>query len=41
PTLDAEGKNTVRTRLLEHFEVVGVDDPRVVAARRRLTALLY
>ena len=41
PTLDAEGKNLVRTRLLEHFEVVGTDDPRVIAARRRLTALLY
>jgi putative thioredoxin len=41
PTLDAEGKTLVRTRLLEHFEVVGTDDPRVVAARRRLTALLY
>lgn len=41
PTLDAEGKNLVRTRMLEHFEVVGTDDPRVIAARRRLTALLY
>ena len=41
PTLDADGKNLVRTRLLEHFEVVGTDDARVVAARRRLTALLY
>jgi len=41
PTLDADGKNLVRARMLEHFEVVGTDDPRVVAARRRLTALLY
>ena len=41
PTLDADGKNAVRTRLLEHFEVVGADDPRVVVARRQLTALLY
>jgi putative thioredoxin len=41
PTLDADGKNAVRTRLLEHFEVVGIEDPRVIAARRRLTALLY
>ena len=41
PTLDADGKNAVRTRLLEFFEVVGAEDPRVVAARRRLTALLY
>jgi putative thioredoxin len=41
PTLDADGKNAVRTRLLEHFEVVGAEDPRVIAARRRLTGLLY
>jgi putative thioredoxin len=41
PTLDAEGKNAVRTRLLDYFEVAGAEDPRVVAARRRLTGLLY
>ncbi len=41
PTLDAEGKNAVRTRLLEFFEIVGADDSRVIAARRRLTGLLY
>jgi len=41
PTLDAAGKNLVRTRLLEYFEIVGGDDPRVGAARRRLTGLLY
>ena len=41
PTLDAEGKNLVRTRLLEYFEVAGADDPRVVIARRQLTNLLY
>jgi putative thioredoxin len=41
PKQDADGKNTVRTRLLELFEVVGTDDPRVAAARRRLAALLY
>lgn len=40
PTLDPEGKNTVRTRLLEYFEIGG-DDPRVLDARRRLTTLLY
>jgi len=40
-TLDTDGKNTVRTRLLDYFEIAGGDDPRVVAARRRLTALLY
>ncbi|HAM27340.1 MAG TPA: co-chaperone YbbN [Microbacteriaceae bacterium] len=41
PTLDAAGKDRVRTRLLDYFEIAGVDDPRVVAARRRLTTLLY
>lgn len=41
PTLDADGKNTVRARLLEYFEIAGAEDPRVVAARRRLTSLLY
>ncbi|NYD70723.1 tetratricopeptide repeat protein [Herbiconiux flava] len=41
PAQDADGKNAVRTRLLELFEVVGNDDPRVSAARRRLTMLLY
>jgi putative thioredoxin len=41
PTLDADGKNTTRTRMLEYFEIAGADDPRVISARRRLTALLY
>jgi putative thioredoxin len=41
PTLDADGKNAVRTRLLEFFEIAGAEDPRVIAARRRLTGLLY
>ncbi|WP_168915331.1 tetratricopeptide repeat protein [Microcella flavibacter] len=41
PALDAEGRTAVRTRLLEYFEIVGAEDPRTVAARRRLTALLY
>ncbi|MFE5671915.1 co-chaperone YbbN [Agromyces sp. NPDC056523] len=41
PTLDAAGKNTVRERLLELFQVVGVEDPRVATARRRLASLLY
>lgn len=40
-TLDQEGKNTVRARLIDLFEVVGIDDPRVVKARARLTGLLY
>ena len=41
PTLDQPGKDRVRTRLLDFFEIAGVEDPRVVAARRRLTGLLY
>jgi len=41
PKLDASGKETVRTRILDYFEIVGVDDPRVGKARARLASLLY
>lgn len=41
PDLDQAGKDTVRTRLLELFQVAGVTDPRVMKARGRLTGLLY
>ena len=41
PSADAEGREAVRQRLLEHFEVVGLEDPRVAVARRQLTRLLY
>ncbi|NYF14478.1 putative thioredoxin [Pseudoclavibacter sp. JAI123] len=41
PKLDAEGKTAVRERLLDLFLVVGVADPRVGAARARLTNLLF
>ncbi|WP_394552346.1 tetratricopeptide repeat protein [Agromyces sp. MMS24-JH15] len=41
PKLDQKSRDLVRERLVELFEVVGVDDPRVVAARRRLASLLY
>lgn len=41
PSLDAAAKDTVRTRLLDYFQIAGTDDPRVVVARRRLTTLLY
>ena len=41
PTLDADGKTAVRTRLLDYFEIAGADDARVAVARRRLTGLLY
>lgn len=37
---DAE-RTAIRERLLELFEVVGVADPRVTAARGRLASLLY
>lgn len=38
---DQDTKDTVRTRLLELFEIAGPDDPRVAAARKRLANLLY
>lgn len=41
PGQSAEGKAAIRTRMLDYFEIVGADDPRTVAARRALTALLY
>ncbi len=41
PSLDAAAKERVRQRLIDYFEIAGVDDPRVIAARRRLTGLLY
>jgi putative thioredoxin len=41
PTLDQKAKDGVRARLLEYFEIGGADDPRVLAARRMLTNLLY
>lgn len=41
PSQDAGGKNRIRERILELFEVVGMEDPRVPPTRKRLTALLY
>ncbi len=41
PQQDAEGRNTIRVRILELFEVLGTDDPRVPVTRARLAALLY
>jgi len=41
PSLDGAGRDAVRGRLLEYFEIAGPDDPRVATARRRLTLLLY
>jgi putative thioredoxin len=40
-SLTGDEKQDVRLRLLDLFEIVGVDDPRVNAARKRLTTLLY
>ncbi|MFF2369569.1 co-chaperone YbbN [Agromyces sp. NPDC058110] len=41
PKLDADQKKFVRERLVELFEVVGTEDPRVAVARRRLTNMLF
>ncbi|KQO60226.1 tetratricopeptide repeat protein [Curtobacterium sp. Leaf261] len=41
PTVFGEDRDALRARLVEYFELVGGDDARVVAARRRLTMLLY
>ena len=38
---DDPDRKAIRERLLELFEVVGVTDPRVIAARGRLANLLY
>ncbi|GAA3493242.1 tetratricopeptide repeat protein [Streptomyces prasinosporus] len=36
-----DDRNTARVRLLELFEVVGAEDPRVIAARRALARALF
>ena len=41
PAQPAPGRNTIRERILELFEVIGTDDPRVAPTRSRLAALLY
>ena len=41
PTLDQGGKDRVRTRMLDYFEIAGPEDERVAIARRQLTNLLY
>ncbi|WP_407317083.1 tetratricopeptide repeat protein [Isoptericola halotolerans] len=41
PAADDDGKEKLRTRLVEYFEVVGVSDPRVGKARRHLAMYLY
>lgn len=39
--LPADQRTPVRERLVEMFGLIGVDDPRVVAARNRLSSLLF
>ncbi|MDA3145990.1 tetratricopeptide repeat protein [Leucobacter sp. UCMA 4100] len=41
PAATPEDRNRIRERLLELFEVAGQADPRVTAARARLTNLLF
>ncbi|PZF52889.1 co-chaperone YbbN [Curtobacterium sp. MCSS17_008] len=41
PTVFGAEREALRVRLVEYFELVGSDDPRVVAARRRLASALY
>jgi putative thioredoxin len=41
PTVFGEDREALRVRLVEYFELIGSDDPRVVAARRRLANALY
>lgn len=38
---DQADRDTIRTRLVDFFEIVGVADPRVMKARGRLASLLY
>ena len=41
PAATPDDKERIRLRLLDHFEVVGGEDPRVVAARGRLMRALF
>ncbi|MBF4613617.1 tetratricopeptide repeat protein [Curtobacterium sp. VKM Ac-1376] len=41
PTVFGDDREALRVRLVEYFELIGSDDPRVVAARRRLANALY
>lgn len=38
---DSAGRDVLRTRLVDYFEIVGVTDARVIRARGRLASLLY
>ncbi|PYY57750.1 co-chaperone YbbN [Curtobacterium sp. MCSS17_011] len=41
PTVFGGDREALRVRLVEYFELIGSEDPRVVAARRRLANALY
>ena len=41
PTVFGDEREALRVRLVEYFELVGFDDPRVAVARRRLANALY
>lgn len=41
PAQDPAGRNAIRERILEMFEVIGTEAPQVAPTRSRLTALLY
>ncbi len=38
---DEEGKNTLRQRMLDYFDIAGPTHPSVLTARRQLASLLY
>lgn len=40
-TVFGADRDPIRARLLEYFDIIGVDEPVVAAARRRLASLLY
>lgn len=39
--LDADGRESIRTRMLEYFDIAGPTHPAVITARSKLTSLLY
>lgn len=41
PEAAQEERDSIRARLLDYFEILGPEDPRVGPARRRLSSLLY
>lgn len=41
PGADSDAKEKIRVRLLDYFQVVGVQDPRVATARQQLANSLY